>query len=67
MDYTPQLEEAFHSKKKRPGGRWRLDETYIKVKGKWCYYYRAVDKEDNIIDFLLTDKRNKKAALRFLN
>ena len=44
----------------------RLDETYIKVKGKWKYFYRAVDKQGNTIDFLLTANRNKKAALRFL-
>jgi len=42
-----------------------MDETYIKVKGKWCYLYRAVDKENNTIDFLLTKKRDKKAAKRF--
>ncbi len=44
-----------------------MDETYIKVKGEWKYYYRTVDKEGNTIDFLLTAKRDKKAALRFLN
>ena len=46
---------------------WRMDETYIKVKGKWKYLYRAVDKYGNTIDFLLTAKRNTKVALRFLN
>ncbi|NRB37713.1 MAG: DDE-type integrase/transposase/recombinase [Pseudomonadales bacterium] len=39
----------------------------MKVKGEWKYYYHAVDKQGNIIDFLLTDKRDTKAALRFLN
>jgi transposase-like protein len=43
-----------------------MDETYIKVKGSWVYYYRAVDKQGNTIDFLLTEKRDKSAALRFL-
>jgi putative transposase len=47
--------------------RWRLDETYRKIKGEWKYLYRAVEKQGNIIDFLLTAKRDKKAALRFLN
>ena len=42
-----------------------MDETYIKIKGKWHYLYRAVDKENNTIDFLLTEKRDKKAAKRF--
>lgn len=63
--YAPQLEQAFKQKKKRPGGRWRMDETYVKVKGQWKYFYRAVDKQGNTIDFLLTARRNKKAALRF--
>lgn len=40
--------------------------TYLKVKGQWTYYYRAVDKEENTINFLLTAKREKNAALRFL-
>ncbi len=42
-------------------------ETYIKVKGEWNYYYRAADKEGNMIDFLLTATHDKKATLRFLN
>ena len=64
---APKLEKAFHKKKKRPGNRWRMDETYLKVRGQWRYYYRAVDKKGNTIDFLLTAKRETKAALRFLN
>jgi putative transposase len=66
VEYAPQLEKAFRRKKKRSGDRWRFDETYIKVKGTWKYFYRAVDKQGNTIDFLLTAKRDKKAALRFL-
>jgi transposase-like protein len=45
---------------------WRLDETYIKVKGEWRYLYRAVDKYGQTIDFLLTEHRDTEAALRFL-
>jgi transposase-like protein len=45
---------------------WRLDETYIKVKGHWHYLYRAVDKTGQTIDFLLTEQRHEKAAKRFL-
>jgi putative transposase len=66
LHYSPQLETAFRQKKKRVGTRWRMDETYIKVKGQWTYYYRAVDKEGNTIDFLLMATRDSKAALRFL-
>jgi transposase-like protein len=43
-----------------------MDETYIKVKGEWRYLYRAVDKYGDTIDFLLTEHRDKEAALRFL-
>jgi len=66
VHYSPKLEKVFHGKKKRPGDRWRFDEIYIKVKGSWKYFYRTVDKQGNMIDFLLTAKRDKKAALRFL-
>ena len=44
---------------------WRLDETYIKLKGKWTYLYRAVDREGKTIDFYLSRKRDSKAALSF--
>jgi len=43
-----------------------MDETYIKVKGEWCYLYRAVDKHGQTIDFLLTKERDEQAAKRFL-
>jgi len=66
IHYAPQLEKEFRANKRRPCGRWRLDETYIKVKGQWKYYYRALDKNGETIDFLLTAKRDKCAALRFL-
>ena len=65
--FTPQLEAAFRKGKKRPvGNSWRMDETYIKIKGQWKYLYRAVDKAGQTIDFLLTAHRDKKAALRFV-
>ncbi len=67
VHYAPKLEKALHQKKKRPGDRWRLDETYLKVKGEWKYYYRAVDKEGGIIDIFLTAKRDTKSALRLFN
>jgi len=44
---------------------WRVDETYIKVKGQWRYLYRAVDKEGQTVDFLLTKNRDQAAAVRF--
>jgi len=61
----PLLEKAFRKHKRPVGGSWRMDETYIKVKGVWKYLYRAVDKEGKTVDFLLTAKRDKAAANRF--
>ncbi len=67
IKYSPQLEEEFHRRKRPVWVSWRLDQTYIRVKGKWVYLYRAVDKLGQTIDFLLTEKRDQKAAKRFLN
>jgi transposase-like protein len=64
--YSPLLEEVFHRRKRPVWVSWRLDETYIKVKGQWRYLYRAVDKQGQTIDFLLTEQRDEAAALRFL-
>jgi putative transposase len=66
LKYSPQLEEVFHYRKRPVGKSWRMDETYIRVKGEWCYVYRAVDKHGQTIDFLLTEHRDQEAALRFL-
>src|SRR5438445_1489630 len=66
IKYSPQLEEAFHRRKRPVWVSWRMDETYIKVKGQWHYLYRAVDKHGQTIDFLLTEHRDAEAALRFL-
>ena len=66
IKYSPQLEEAFHRRKRPVWVSWRMDETYIKVKGEWKYLYRAVDKHGQTIDFLLTEQRDEEAAKRFL-
>jgi transposase-like protein len=63
--FLPLLEKVFRKHKRPVGGSWRMDETYIKVKGVWKYLYRAVDKEGKTVDFLLTAKRDKAAAKRF--
>lgn len=62
---VPALDKAFRRHKRHVGRRWRMDETYIKVRGQWKYLYRAVDTEGQTIDFLLTAKRDAPAALRF--
>jgi putative transposase len=66
LKYVPLLEREFRARKQPIGSSWRLDETYVKVKGSWKYLYRAVDKAGATVDFLLTVKRDRKAALRFL-
>ena len=63
--FLPLLEKVFRKHKRPVSGSWRMDETYIKVKGAWKYLYRAVDKEGKTVDFLLTAKRDKAAAVRF--
>lgn len=64
--FSPLIEKTFRKRKRPVGNSWRMDETYIKVKGEWMYLYRAVDKKGNAIDFLLTKIRNTFAAHRFL-
>ena len=65
VKYSPLLEEAFQRRKRSVWVSWLMDETYIKVKGERCYLYRAVDKQGQTIDFLLTEHRDKEAACAF--
>ena len=66
LKYVPLLEQEFRARKRAVAPSWRMDETYVRVKGTWKYLYRAVDKAGATVDFLLTAKRDRKAALRFL-
>jgi transposase-like protein len=64
--FAPLLAE--HLRRKRTGKmgrRWYVDETYLKVKGKWCYLYRAIDREGNLVDSMLSATRDMAAAQRF--
>ena len=65
--FVPLIEKMARKHKCPVGTSWRMDETYIKVKGVWKYLYRAVDKQGTTIDFLLTAKRDMDAAKRFFN
>jgi transposase-like protein len=66
LKYVPLFEQEFRARKRPVGPSWRMDETYVRVKGTWKYLCRAVDKAGATVDFLLTAKRDRKAALRFL-
>jgi putative transposase len=59
---VPLFEEAFRRHKRPVGMSWRMDETYVKVRGQWKYLYRAADKAGNTVDFLLRAHRDKAAA-----
>ena len=64
-EYAPALDRRIRPHLKPTNDSWKVDETYIKVKGKWKYLYRSVDSEGNTLDFMLSAKRDKKAAKRF--
>ena len=64
--YAPELEKRVLWYQGYRATSWRVDETYVKVGGKWRYLFRAVDKEGRLIDFMLSHRRNTRAANRFL-
>ena len=64
--YAPEIQRRLRSRLRPTNDSWRVDETYIRVKGKWVYLYRAVDSSGATIDFLLSAKRDAAAAERFL-
>ena len=59
------LREKWKKYARPVGSSWRVDETYIKVKGQWCYLYRVVDKQGQTVDFLLSKNRDRAAVVRF--
>ncbi len=65
--FSPLIEANMHKRKRSVCDSWRMDETYIKVGGKDMYLYRAVDKYGYTVDFLLTKRRMKSSAQKFLN
>ena len=64
--FAPLLEIRARQLKRPVSSSWRMDETYINIKGEWWYYYRAVDKHGDIFDFYLSRQRDEKAASAFL-
>ena len=63
--FAPELEKRMRAHLKKSNDSWRVDETYVKVRGKWMYLYRAVDSSGQTLDFLLNQTRSKRAAKRF--
>ncbi len=63
--YSPEIEKKVRRHLRPTNDSWRVDETYIRVKGEWKYFYRAVDSNGDTIDFMLSAKRDQKAAKRF--
>jgi transposase-like protein len=64
--FAPLLADQLRTKRRGQAGRsWYVDETYLKVHGKWCYLYRAIDQDGNLVDSMLSEKRNMGAAQRF--
>ena len=65
LKYAPELDKRVRPHLKPTNDSWRVDETYIQIKGEWKYLYRAVESEGNTLDFMLSAKRDGKAAARF--
>ena len=63
--YAPELDKRCRPHLRSTNDSWRVDETYIEVKGEWKYLYRAVDSQGNTLDFILSAKRDARAAERF--
>lgn len=64
--YAPLMEKRIRWYQRYTDASWRADETYVKVAGQWAYLYRAIDKNGDIIDFMLSPRRTAKSARRFL-
>src|SRR5215212_5286581 len=64
--YSPELLERFNRRKRPVSRKWHVDETYIKVRGRWMYLYRAIDSNGDTVEFWFSERRNLTAAKRFL-
>ena len=63
--FVPEFEKRWYTLRRPTGGSWRVDETYVQIRGRWLYLYRAVDKQGRTIDFLLRPDRGIAAAQAF--
>jgi putative transposase len=67
IKFSPLIAREAHKRKRKTAVSWRMDETYIKVKGQWTYYYRAIDKFGKTLDFMLSERRDEAAATAFFS
>jgi len=65
LKFGPQIGAILNLKRRKIGGRWHVDETYMKVAGDWKYVYRAVDDDMEVIDIYVSEHRDKEAAYKF--
>lgn len=65
VKFSAPIAKQSHRRKRTTANSWRMDETYIKVKGEWKYLYRAVDRNGQTLDFILSERRDKPSARRF--
>ncbi len=63
--FLPVFQEAARAHRRPVGAKWRVDETYIRLQGKWTYIYRAIDQDGQIVDAYVSQRRNAQAAQRF--
>src|SRR2546423_639923 len=64
--FAPLMADQLRAGRRGQAGQsWYVDETYVKVHGKWCYLYRAIDSDGNLVDSRLSEKRDMEAAKRF--
>lgn len=66
VHFTPVLLKRFNQRKRTVGGKWHMDETYIKVRGQWMYLYRAIDSVGDTVEFFFSQHRDLPAAKRFM-
>ncbi len=65
VKFAPLIADRAQARKRTTAKSWRIDETYIKVKGRWTYLYRAVDRDGQTLDLMLSERRDLAAARRF--